>query len=104
MFFDVFSLLNQHILSELCFFNHFFFCHSDYDASLKHFKKCLTLAGGRQRRASVLSSMAYVHHITGDFLTAITEYHQSLALQPDNTLVSELLNLCLEDAFKATVI
>ncbi len=82
-----------------CFLN-----NRDYEGSLKHFRKCLTLAGGRHRRASVLSSMAYIHHITGNFLTALTEYHQSLALQPDNTFVSELLNLCLEDAFKASVI
>lgn len=77
---------------------------SDYDGALAHFRKCLTLAGGRRRRASVLCSMAFVHHITGRYADALAEYNQSLALQQDSALATELLNLCLADAYAASAI
>ena len=48
--------------------------------------------------------MGYIHHIKGDFFTALTEYHKSLSLQPDSTLVTELLNMCLADAYKAGIL
>lgn len=119
---NVIELVNNNLahvlrcLQFVSFFHHFFayrfMCvcvtvivsSSDYEGALKHFSKCLTLAGGRRRRASVLCSMGYVHHITENYAAALTEYTQSLAAEPENALATELLNQCLADAYAAGAI
>ena len=47
----------------------------------------------------MLAAIAYIHHATGNLVDALADYHRSLALQPDNTLVTELYNLCLLEAY-----
>ena len=65
---------------------------------MEHFRLCLTLAGSRAKRATVLAAVAFVHHVSGNYFEALAHYNSSLALQPDNALVSELMNQCLVSA------
>ena len=76
-------LLLFHSFSLIIVFFFFVYVYSDYDNALTRLRTCLTLAVGRRKRASVLSSMAYIHHIIGDYFTALDEYHKSLALRPE---------------------
>jgi hypothetical protein len=49
------------------------------------------------RNISVISSLAYTHHLKGEFTEALDIYHKANFIKSDDTFVIEMINRCLND-------
>ncbi len=49
------------------------------------------------RNVSVLSALAYTHHLKGEYTEALDIYHKANFIKSDDTFVIEMINRCLND-------
>jgi hypothetical protein len=49
------------------------------------------------RNVSVLSALAFTHHLKGEFTEALDIYHKANFIKSDDTFVIEMINRCLND-------
>jgi tetratricopeptide (TPR) repeat protein len=70
-----------------------------YDMALHCFSRCVALCPDK---FSTYSALAYTKHLTGDLDSAISYYHQALALKPEDPFSTEMLNNALQDQIESS--
>jgi anaphase-promoting complex subunit 6 len=65
-----------------------------YDKAIKYYSLASSIF---PNNATAIAALGFSYHLSGNLMAAIEHYHQSLGLQPDDTLTAQLLEAALRE-------